>query len=64
MEIKAKSFQELTTKELYEILKARTEIFVLEQNCVYQDMDDKDYESLHVFYEEDGIPHVQMILNL
>ena len=54
MEIKAKFFHELTTKELYEILKARTEIFVLEQNCVYQDMDDKDYGSLHVFYEEDG----------
>lgn len=54
MEIKAKFFHELTTKELYEILKARTEIFVLEQNCVYQDMDDKDYRSLHVFYEENG----------
>ncbi len=54
MEIKAKFFHELTTKELYEILKARTEIFVIEQNCVYQDMDDKDYESLHVFYEEEG----------
>jgi len=51
---KAKTFQELTTRELYEILKARAEIFVVEQNCVYQDLDNKDYESLHVFYEEDG----------
>ena len=49
-----KYFNELTTKELYEILKARSEIFVVEQNCVYQDIDDKDYESLHFFYEEDG----------
>ncbi len=49
---KAKSFNELTTKELYEILKARAEIFVVEQNCVYQDLDDKDYESLHVFHED------------
>ena len=49
-----KYFNELTTKELYEILKARSEIFVVEQNCVYQDLDDKDYESLHIFYEEDG----------
>ena len=34
------------------MLKARAEIFVVEQNCVYQDLDDKDYTSLHVFYEE------------
>ena len=54
MKTKAKLFNELTTKELYEILKARAEIFVVEQNCMYQDMDDTDYESLHVFYEEDG----------
>ena len=54
MNIEAKFFSELTTRELYEILKARAEIFVVEQNCVYQDLDDKDYESLHVFYEEDG----------
>ncbi|WP_165008479.1 GNAT family N-acetyltransferase [Neisseria yangbaofengii] len=54
MEIKAKFFHELTTTELYEILKARSAIFVLEQNCVYQDMDDKDYASLHIFYEQNG----------
>ena len=50
----SKYFSELTTVELYEILKARSEIFVVEQNCVYQDLDDKDYESLHVFLEEEG----------
>lgn len=49
-----KYFDELTTRELYELLRLRSEIFVVEQNCVYQDMDGKDYESLHVFYEEDG----------
>ncbi len=54
MKAAAKFFNDLTTKELYEILKARAEIFVVEQNCVYQDLDDKDYESLHVFYEENG----------
>lgn len=54
MNVTAKFFNELTTKELYEILKARAEIFVVEQNCVYQDLDGKDYESLHVFYEENG----------
>ncbi len=50
----AKFFDELTTRELYEILKARAEVFVVEQNCVYQDLDDRDYESFHFFYEEDG----------
>ena len=52
MELKVKFFDELTTRELYEMLKARAEIFVVEQNCVYQDLDDKDYTSLHVFYED------------
>lgn len=50
----SKNFDELTTNELYEILKARAEIFVVEQNCVYQDLDDLDYRSLHIFCEEDG----------
>ena len=49
-----KTFHELTAREIYEILKARTAVFVVEQNIVYQDMDDKDYDSLHVYYEEDG----------
>ena len=50
--IVSKYFDELTTKELYEILKARSEIFVVEQNCVYQDLDGVDYRSLHIFCEE------------
>ena len=50
----AKTFDELTTQEIYEILKSRAAVFVVEQNIVYQDMDDIDYESLHVFCEEDG----------
>lgn len=41
-----KSFQQLTTDELYELLKVRSEVFVVEQNCVYQDLD--------------GIPHIKM----
>jgi ElaA protein len=44
-----KSFKELTTDELYEILQLRAEIFVVEQDCVYQDIDFKDQKSLHVF---------------
>lgn len=49
----SKYFYELSTVELYEILKARAEIFVVEQNCVYQDLDDVDYNSLHIFYQLD-----------
>lgn len=54
MKFVTKFFEELTTAELYELLKARAEIFVVEQNCIYQDLDDRDYDSLHVFYEESG----------
>ena len=52
--MRSKNFDELSTNELYEILRARAEIFVVEQNCVYQDLDGIDYESLHVFAEEGG----------
>lgn len=54
MKLVTKYFNELTTIELYEILKSRAEIFVVEQNCIYQDLDDIDYRSLHIFYESDG----------
>ena len=49
MDFIVKSFDELSTKELYEILKTRAEIFVVEQDCVYQDLDDKDQGAMHVF---------------
>ena len=54
MELKIKKFNELTTNELYEIIKARIDIFVVEQNCPYSELDGKDKECYHVFYEEDG----------
>lgn len=43
-----KSFYELELEELYEILQLRASIFVVEQNCAYQDLDDKDQHALHV----------------
>ncbi len=52
MNLIVKKFEELTTKELYEILKARAEIFIMEQNINYQDMDNIDYKSIHFFYQE------------
>ncbi|MDT0647250.1 GNAT family N-acetyltransferase [Zunongwangia sp. F260] len=48
MKIEIKRFQELTTEELYQILQLRSEIFVVEQDCVYQDIDGKDQKALHV----------------
>lgn len=54
MELTIKTFQELTTKELYEILKVRGAIFVVEQSCAYQDIDGLDEASLHLFYEDGG----------
>ena len=44
----SKNFQELTTQELYQILALRAEVFVVEQNCPYQDVDGKDPKSIHV----------------
>ena len=52
MHLVVKKFDELTTTELYEILKARAAVFVVEQTCVYQDLDDIDYDSLHMFYQD------------
>ena len=54
MELKIKFFDELTTRELYEIVRARTEIFLLEQRIICQDFDGVDYDALHCFLEQDG----------
>jgi len=43
-----KSFSELTITELYQILQLRSEVFVVEQDCVYQDLDFKDQKALHI----------------
>ena len=48
MEFKAKRFGELTNDELYRILQLRSEVFVVEQNCVYLDMDNNDQDAIHV----------------
>lgn len=47
-----KNYNELTIDELYEILRLRSEIFVVEQDCVYQDMDQKDKKCIHIFAME------------
>jgi len=45
---KTMSFTDFTVKELYEVLQLRSEVFVVEQDCVYQDIDFKDQKALHV----------------
>ncbi|WP_237277665.1 GNAT family N-acetyltransferase [Tenacibaculum ovolyticum] len=56
MKFLIKNFKELTTSELYEILQLRSEVFVVEQDCVYQDLDGKDQKALHVIgIKEDKI---------
>ena len=45
--------QDLSVNDLYSILKLRQDIFVVEQNCVFPDIDDKDSKAIHVFYKED-----------
>ena len=42
LNITVKSFNQLTINELYEVLQLRSEVFVVEQDCVYQDIDGKD----------------------
>ncbi len=49
-----KTFEELSVGELYEILKLRSDVFVVEQNCVYPDIDGIDRKSMHLFAAEDG----------
>ncbi|ASW42893.1 GNAT family N-acetyltransferase [Clostridium isatidis] len=54
MEFKIKTFDELSNEELYSILRLRSEIFVVEQNCVYQDMDNKDLKAFHLMAIDEG----------
>lgn len=48
LKIEVKTFGELTTIELYAMLQLRSAVFVVEQDCVYQDMDGKDQNALHI----------------
>lgn len=51
---KIKPFEALSVVELYSVLQLRSEVFVVEQNCVYQDIDGKDKKALHVIGEFEG----------
>lgn len=55
-EFKIKRFNELSLPELHQVLQLRSEVFVVEQNCVYQDIDGKDSKAIHVLgYADDNV---------
>jgi len=54
MKFEFKHFSELTINELYDILQLRSEIFVVEQDCVYNDLDGHDKDAIHLFLKKNG----------
>ncbi len=54
MKFIVKSFDELSNRQVYEILKARAKVFMFEQKIWYLDMDNIDYTAYHLFLEENG----------
>lgn len=57
MKIEIKTFEALTTAELYQILRLRSAVFVVEQHCVYQDLDNSDQNAIHVM----GVKHGEIV---
>lgn len=56
MKLHRKRFDELTADELYRLLKLRVDVFVVEQNCPYPELDDRDQDALHLWLEDgDGV---------
>ncbi|MCF6360382.1 MAG: GNAT family N-acetyltransferase [Cyclobacteriaceae bacterium] len=60
-----KIFDSLTLTELYSILKLRVDVFVVEQNCPYPELDGEDEEAIHLFIEDDGeiASYLRIIIN-
>lgn len=52
--VAVKKFDELSLTELYQLLQLRSEVFVVEQNCVYQDLDGKDQKALHLLVKKEN----------
>lgn len=54
MKVEVKKFNELGLEELYEIFRLRSEVFVVEQECIYNDIDGKDLDSVHIMIKDEG----------
>lgn len=52
MQTYVKRFDQLSTHELYQILKLRVDVFVVEQKCPYEEIDNLDYHAIHVYFKE------------
>lgn len=63
MEIELKKFDELNAKQLYAIYQLRSEVFVVEQNCAYQDIDEVDLDALHLqfFFDNKLVAYCRII---
>ena len=54
MKIIVKRFKELSVEEIYQILKVRADVFIIEQKCIYKDIDGKDEKAIHVLGKENN----------
>lgn len=54
MQVIVKAFQDLDLEELYRVLQLRSEVFVVEQDCIYQDIDGKDQKAIHILGYQNG----------
>lgn len=63
MAIISKDFKALTAQELYDLLQLRLDVFVVEQNCLYQDLDNKDQAATHfLYYDNDKLAAYARVL--
>jgi len=53
-QLHVRTFEELTTEELYDILALRVNVFVVEQNCPYEELDGRDRQALHVWLSDEA----------
>lgn len=54
-DILVKTFHELSLEELYGVLKLRSDVFIVEQDCIYPDIDDKDQKAIHILLKKNNI---------
>lgn len=54
MKFEFKQFSDLSPSDLYDILQLRSEIFVVEQNCIYNDLDGLDKDAVHQYFKREG----------
>ena len=63
--LNVKQTSDLTPKELVKVMQERTKVFVVEQNCPYQEVDEKDEDALHIFFTNSNeiLAYTRIVLN-